>query len=100
MSAPSCPSIDLTNRVEQYLAGRLRLGFKPCSSDHALRNFTRFVADTSHDGPLTVDLMALWARQVQPRYMVDGQANGDTAARRLATLRPFMRWLQTVRAGH
>jgi len=94
MSAPSYPIIDLTTRVEEYLAGRLRLGFKPCSSDLALRHFSRFVASAGHDRSLTVDLMAQWARQVQPRYMVNGQANGATAARRLATLRPFMQWLQ------
>jgi len=28
----------------------------------------------------TVDMMVQWARQVQPRYLVDGQANVDTAA--------------------
>ena len=94
MSAPSCPIVDLTARVEEYLAGRLHLGFKPCSSDQALRHFSRFVANAGHDGSLTVDLMAQWARQVQPRYMVNGQANAATAARRLAALRPFMRWLQ------
>jgi integrase len=94
MSAPSGPGSDLTARVQQYLDERRRLGFKLCSPGHALRNFARFVTDAGHAGPLTVDLMALWARQVQPRYLVDGQADGDTAARRLAALRPFMRWLQ------
>lgn len=94
MSTASCPIVDLTSKVEEYLAGRLRLGFRPCSADRALRHFSRFVANAGDDGSLTVDLMARWARQVQPRYMVNGQANRATAARRLATLRPFMRWLQ------
>lgn len=94
MSAPSSPSIDITAKVEQYLAERRRLGFKPCSSDLAVRHFTRFMASEDQRGALTVDVMAQWARQVQPRYLVDGQPNVDTAARRLATLRPFMRWLQ------
>jgi len=94
MSALASARIDLTARVEQYLAERLRLGFKPCSSDHAVRHFARFVVSEGHEEALTVDVMARWARQVQPRYLVDGQANGDTAARRLATLRPFTRWLQ------
>ena len=44
MSAPSPASIDLTAKVEQYLAERRRLGFKPCSSDLAVRHFTRFMA--------------------------------------------------------
>jgi len=94
MSARSGSGIDLTVRVQQYLDERRRLGFKLCSPDHALRNFARFVTGIGHMGPLTVDLMAQWARQVQPRYLVNGQAAGDTAARRLAALRPFMRWLQ------
>jgi integrase len=94
MSAPSPTSIDLTAKVEQYLAERRRLGFKPCSSDLAVRHFTRFMAGEGRDSALTVDAMVQWARQVQPRYLVGGQVNVDTAARRLATLRPFMRWLQ------
>ena len=97
MSAPSGPSSDLTARVEQYLDERRRLGFKLCSPGHALRNFERFVTDTGHAGPLTVDMMAQWARQVQPRYMVDGQANSGTAARRLAALgRGYLRWAELV----
>jgi integrase len=94
MSAPSGPGCDLTARVQQYLDERRRLGFKLCSPGYALRNFARFVTKARHVGPLKVDLMAQWARKVQPRYLVDGQADGDTAARRLGALRPFMRWLQ------
>lgn len=94
MSARSNPGSNLGARVQQYLQERRRLGFKLCSPGHALRNFARFVTGIGHTGPLTVDLMAQWARQVQPRYLVNGQAADDTAARRLAALRPFMRWLQ------
>lgn len=94
MSAPSGPGSDLTARVQQYLDERRRLGFKLCSPGHALRNFAHFITDASYAGPLKVDLMAQWARQVHPMYLVDGQADGDTAARRLGSLRPFMRWLQ------
>ena len=75
MSAPSSPSIDITAKVEQYLAERRRLGFKPCSSDLAVRHFTRFMAGEDQRGALTVDVMVQWARQVQPRYLVDGQPN-------------------------
>jgi len=82
MSAASSANIDLTAKVEQYLAERLRLGFKPCSSDLAVRHFARFMAGVGQDNALTVDMMVQWARQVQPRYLVDGQANVDTAARR------------------
>lgn len=85
MSAP----VDLHARVQQYLAERRRLGFQMRSPGHALANLTRFVRDTGHAGPLTVALMAQWARQAR-----SGQASSETAARRLAWLRPFMRWLQ------
>ena len=94
MSAQSGFASDLSSRVEQYLDERRLLGFKLCSADNILRSFARFVTDASHAGPLKVDVMAQWALQVQPRYLVDGRPNGDTAARRLARLRPFMRWLQ------
>jgi len=85
MSAPA----ELVARVQQYLVERRRLGFKMRSPGHALGNFARFVTDTGHTGPLTVELMAQWARQAQ-----GAQASIETAARRLAWLRPFMRWLQ------
>jgi integrase len=94
MSAPSDLASDLGVRVEQYLDQRRHLGFELCSAENILRNFARFVTDVRHAGPLTVEVMAQWARQVQPRYLVNGRPNDDTAARRLAALRPFMGWLQ------
>ena len=90
MSAPT----DLHAKVQEYLAERRRLGFKMRSPGHALDNFTRFVTDTGHAGPLTVELMVQWARQAQ-----GGQASNETAARRLAGLGPFMRWLQQFGTG-
>lgn len=85
MSAPA----ELAARVQEYLIERRGLGFKMRSPGHALGTFARFITDTGHAGPLTVELMAQWARQAQ-----GGQASIETAARRLAWLRPFMRWLQ------
>ena len=60
MSAASSANIDLTAKVEQYLAERLRLGFKPCSSDLAVRHFARFMAGEGWDSALTVDVMVQW----------------------------------------
>ena len=60
----------------------------PCPALHASLPTSR------PTGPLTVDLMAQWARQVQSRHLVDGVPDNATAARRLGRLRPFMRWLQ------
>jgi hypothetical protein len=42
-----------------------------------------------HHGPLTVDLMAAWARQAKA-----GRGDHATLARRLKMLRPFTRWMQ------
>ena len=85
MNAP----MDLQGRVQQYLAERRRLGFHLRSPGHALPNFARFFEASEHTGALTVELMAQWARQTQ-----GGKASAETAARRLAWLRPFLRWLQ------
>jgi integrase len=79
----------LPARVELYLTERTRLGY--CARDDAcaLRSFARHVQSTGHDGPLTVEVMAEWAR-------CDSRHSSDphTWARRLMKLRSFMRWLQ------
>jgi integrase len=79
----------LTARIEQYLAERRRLGFELSHMGQALGRFARYVKARGHRGPLTVELMAAWARQVK-----GGQADRVAAARALRMLRPFMRWLQ------
>jgi site-specific recombinase XerD len=81
--------MDLQARVQQYLAERRRLGFHLRSPGQALPNFARFVEASKHAGALTVELMAQWARQAQ-----GGEASAETAARKLAWLRPFLRWLR------
>lgn len=79
----------LQARVELYLAERTRLGYCADSDAWALHSFTRHVQATGHRGPLTVEVMAEWAR-------CDSQHSADphTWARRLKKLRVFMRWLQ------
>ena len=81
--------LSLQVRVEQYLAERRRGGFGLRTMGHALASFARYVQTVGHDGPLTVELMAAWARQAK-------SGNGDraTSARRLKMLRPFARWLR------
>ena len=86
--------LDLQARVQEYLAERRHLGFHLRSSGNALANFARFVAGSQHSGPLTVELMAQWARQAR-----GGNATSETAARRLAALRPFLSWLQQFEQG-
>jgi len=85
MSAP----VSLRGRVEQYLAERRKLGFSLKSMELGLFSFTRYVASSDHHGPLSVDLMASWARQA-----TGGSGDRSTWARRLKLLRPFASWLR------
>jgi integrase len=79
----------LTARIEQYLAERRRLGFELRHMAQSLPRFARYVASCHHRGPLTVEIMAAWARQAK-----GGRGDRATAARALRVLRPFARWLQ------
>jgi integrase len=81
--------VTLQARVQQYLAERRRLGFELSSMGHALTRFAWYVAAVGHHGPLTIDLMAAWARRAK-----GGHGSCATAARQLRLLRPFTRWLQ------
>lgn len=81
--------ITLEARVEQYLAERRRIGFELRTMAYGLARFARYVADAGHQGPLTVDLMAAWARQAKA-----GHGDRATSARRLKMLRPFTAWLR------
>ena len=85
MNAPA----SLQARVERYLAERHRLGFSARTQAYALRSFVRHVQAVGHHGPLTVEVMADWARR-------DSHGSSDplTWARRLKLLRSFLRWLQ------
>ncbi|MGV8899091.1 MAG: tyrosine-type recombinase/integrase [Burkholderiaceae bacterium] len=76
-------------RVEQYLTERHRLGFSGQTQTYAIRSFARHVQTVGHRGPLTVDVMADWARRDS-----HGSADPLTWARRLKLLRTFLRWLQ------
>ena len=85
MSAPQ----SLRARVERYLTERRRLGFGLRSAAYALRGFARHVQSIGHHGPLTVGIMAEWARRDS-----HGSSDPHTWARRIKQLRPFTRWLQ------
>jgi integrase len=81
--------VTLQDRVEQYLAERRRVGFELRTMAYGLVRFAQYVADAGHQGPLTVDLMAAWARQAK-----GGHGDRATSARRLKMLRPFTAWLR------
>jgi integrase len=84
----STPNL-LQARVNEYLAERRHLGFELRTMGLALASFASYVASVRHQGPLTVDLMADWARQDKAQIHKAG-----TKARRLKKLRPFARWLR------
>jgi len=76
--------IDLRAKVDDYLAERHRLGFELRNMALALASFASYVEHIGHQGPLTSDVMADWARQDNALNHTLG-----TWARRLKALRPF-----------
>jgi integrase len=82
-------TVSLQRRVEHYLAERYRLGFSGRTQAYALRSFAIHVQVVRHRGPLTVEVMADWARRDS-----HGSTDPLTWARRLKQLRTFLRWLQ------
>ena len=84
MNAPTA----LQERVQEYLVERRRLGFRLRSPGHALPNFAHFVEASKHSGPLTLELMAQWARLAQ-----GGQAgtHTDTISLRYADFERLVR---------
>lgn len=81
--------LSLEARIDDYIAERRRLGFELHSRDTLLASFARYVASRHHRGPLTVELMADWARCDKGNKGTPG-----TWARRLALLRHFARYLK------
>jgi integrase len=79
----------LQARIERYLVERGRLGFDLRRSRYILRSFARHVRAVGYRGPLTVEVMADWARRDS-----HGSSDPRTWARRLKSLRSFTRWLQ------
>ena len=71
------PDTTLQALVERYLDERHRLGFSARTQAYALRSFARHVQAVGHHGPITLDVMASWAR-------CDSRASSDphTCARR------------------
>ncbi len=81
--------LSMQTRVRDFLAERRCLGFELTKMGLALRNFARYIDARGCRGPLTVEIMAEWARR--------GKLNSQTPitwARRLKLLRPFARYLQ------
>lgn len=82
-------TVSLQTRIAHYSAERRSLGFSGRTEMYALRNFAKHVRSVGHRGPLTVEVMAQWAK-------CDSHGSNDplTWARRVKLLRTFLRWLQ------
>ena len=79
----------MQSHAANYLSERRRLGFQLCSAGLAVMSFAHYVDDLGRQGPLTVEVMADWARRDK------GNSNKPaTWARRLKKLRSFARYLQ------
>jgi integrase len=79
----------MQSHAENYLNERRQLGFGLRSTGYAVRSFARYVDNLGPRGPLTVEVMADWARR--------DRGNRDkpaTWARRLKQLRSFARYLR------
>ena len=85
MNAPA----NMQSRVQDYLAERRRLGFRLKSNGRALASFARYADALGQAGPLTIEVMAEWARQAKR-----GRGEPETWARRFKLLRPFARYLR------
>jgi integrase len=80
---------DLQGKVDDYLAEHRRLGFTSRTTGMALASFARYAASVCHQGPLTIDLMADWARSAKSQ-----RHGAGTWAARIKLLKPFTRWLR------
>jgi hypothetical protein len=75
--------------ADNYLSERHRLRFSLRSTGYAVKSFARYIDDLGHKGPVTVEVMADWARC--------DKGNSDkpaTWARRLAKIRMFAQYLR------
>lgn len=81
--------VTLSQHAQQYLSERRRLGFQLRSMGYALHSFTHYVDRLKPYRPVTLELMAEWARRDRGH-----STDPRTWARRLKILRPFTRWLR------
>lgn len=75
--------------VEDYVALRHGLGYHSPTQDRSLRAFARFLDRGSHEGPIPLELSLAWATSTS-------SADPCNPARRLTTVRGFLRYLSAV----
>ena len=81
--------ITMQTHAENYLSERRRLGFGLRTPGYSVMSFARYVDALNSQEPLTVEIMADWARQDR-----GNSGKPSTWARRLKHLRSFCRYLQ------
>ncbi|MGZ8172895.1 MULTISPECIES: tyrosine-type recombinase/integrase [Methylobacter] len=81
--------ITMETHAENYLNERRRLGFGLRNPGYAVISFARYIDALNSQEPLTVEIMADWARQDK-----GNSGKSSTWARRLKNLRSFCRYLQ------
>ncbi|HJN12556.1 MAG: tyrosine-type recombinase/integrase [Pirellulaceae bacterium] len=73
-------------RVDEYLSLRRQLGYKLVREGYLLREFGRYVDESSHRGPITAELVLHWVRLPE-------NAAQNYLAQRLQVVRRFVRHL-------
>ncbi len=81
--------IAMETHAENYLNERRRLGFGLRTPGYSILSFARYVDALNSQEPITVEIMAAWARQDK-----GNTGKPSTWARRLKKLRSFCRYLQ------
>ena len=81
--------ITMETHAENYLIERRRLGFGLRTIGYSILGFARYVDALNSQEPITVEIMAAWARQDK-----GNTGKPSTWARRLKKLRSFCRYLQ------
>lgn len=82
-------SITMQSHAENFLDERRRLGFQLRSPGYSINSFACYVDALDRQGPLTIEIMADWARRDKNNSNMPA-----TWARRLKNLRTFARYLQ------
>jgi integrase len=81
--------ITMETHAENYLNERRQLGFGLRNPGYAVISFARYIDALNSQEPITVEIMAAWARQDK-----GNSGKPATWARRLKSLRSFCRYLQ------
>lgn len=82
-------SMTMQKYAENYLREHRSLGFNIQTLGYSIKSFARYTDELNHPGPITVEIMADWAR-----HDTKQSNKPETWARRLKHLRSFARYLQ------